>query len=185
MRRTVLIAPITAEKAVIDTTLADVGKVLNSNVYQKAGFVLSMLRREIGDSAFFRGIRAYYAAYRHQNALTEDVVLAFERSAGRPLGWFFSQWMERPGVADVELSWTYDRASKRVRVNAQQGVRFPPYLISLAVDVTTAQGKTQRVRVTIPANARSTMTVPLALSAPPRAVVFDADVSLLGELRQR
>jgi len=36
----------------------------------------------------------------------------------------------------------------------------------------------------VPAQGTSTITVPIALAAKPRAVIFDADVSLLGVLRQ-
>jgi hypothetical protein len=42
----------------------------------------------------------------------------------------------------------------------------------------------KRVRITVPAQATSTITVPIALAAKPRAVIFAADVSLLGVLRQ-
>jgi len=105
MRDRVLSAPITMQKAVIDESLTDVRKVLNSNVYQKAGFALHMLRLEIGDAAFFGGIRAYYAAHRHGNAMTSDLQAQFERAAGRPLDWFFAQWMRRPGFAEVTASW--------------------------------------------------------------------------------
>jgi hypothetical protein len=38
--------------------------------------------------------------------------------------------------------------------------------------------------VTVPAQGTSTITVPIALAAKPRAVIFAADVSLLGVLRQ-
>ncbi len=184
IRAAVLRSPIAVEKAVIDTTLDDVAKVLNTNVYQKAGFSLHMLRREIGDSAFFRGIRAYYAAHRHGNALTSDLQQAFERASQRQLGWFFDQWFRRPGYADLDASWAYNAKTKRLSVTLQQGARFAPYRLSLAVDIVTANGSTKRVRVAVPAQGASTLVVPLALTAKPRAVTFDGDVSLLGVVRQ-
>ncbi len=184
IRAKLLKSPITVEKAVIDTTLDDLSRVLNTNVYEKAGFTLHMLRREIGDSAFFRGIRAYYAAHRHGNALTADVQQAFERASSRRLDWFFDQWMRRPGYADVDASWSWNEQARRLHVTVQQGTRFAPYRLSLAVDITTANGTVKRVRVMVPALRTSTMTVPIALSVKPSAVRFDGDVSLLGVLRQ-
>ena len=181
IRARVLSSPITSQKPVIDESLDDLTHVLNSNVYQKAGFTLHMLRIEIGDSAFFGGIRAYYAAHRHQNAMTADLQQAFERSAGRPLDWFFDQWMRRPGVAELHPTWKWDAARRLLVVTVVQGTRFPPYRVSLAVDVTDASGETRRVRITVPASITSSeISVPIALSAAPRAVVFDADDSLLG-----
>ncbi|QJR35381.1 M1 family metallopeptidase [Gemmatimonas groenlandica] len=184
IRAKMLKSPITVEKAVIDTTLDDLTRVLNTNVYEKAGFTLHMLRREIGDSAFFRGIRAYYAAHRHGNALTADLQQAFERSSSRQLDWFFDQWMRRPGYVDADASWSWNQKTLQLTVTVRQGTRFAPYRLSLAVDVTTASGTMKRVRVTVPAQRLATMTVPLTLAAKPRAVLFDGDVSLLGVLRQ-
>ena len=182
MRADVLKAPISNEKPIIDESLDDLRRVLNSNVYQKAGFTLHMLRVEIGDSAFFGAIRSYYAKYRHGNALTSDLAREFERTAGRPLDWFFDQWLRRPGVADLRPSWTWDAARHTVVVTVVQGARVPPYRLSLAVDVTDSAGRSQRVRLLIPAQATSTLDVPLTLTAPPQSVVFDADVSVLATL---
>ena len=58
-------------KPVVDEELSDLNLLLNSNVYQKAGFTLHMLRREVGDSSFFRAVRAYYAKYRHGRFRTD------------------------------------------------------------------------------------------------------------------
>jgi len=185
MRAQVLKAPITVEKAVIDEGLDDLRRVLNSNVYQKAGFVLHMLRREIGDSSFYRGIRRYYATYRHGNALTDDLQREFERASGRNLQWFFDQWMRRPGVAELQTSWTWNARTRQLQVTIEQGARVPPYRLSLAVDVTDANGATRRHRITVPASSTSTVTVPGARSAAPTRVLFDADVSLLGTIVSR
>ncbi len=184
IRAKLLKSPITGEKAVIDTTLDNLTKVLNTNVYEKAGFTLHLLRREIGDSAFFRGIRTYYAAHRHGNALTADLQHAVERASHRKLDWFFEQWLRRPGYAEVDASWSWNAKTKQLSARIQQGTRFAPYRLSLMVDLTTASGTVKHVRVTVPAQATSTITIPLTLSAKPRAVTFDGDVSFLGVLRQ-
>jgi aminopeptidase N len=184
MRKRVLGSPITNQKPVIDEALNDLARVLNTNVYEKAGFVLHMLRREIRDSAFFGGIRAYYAAHRHGNALTADLQREFERTSGQSLEWFFAQWMRRPGTADVSTSWRYDAATLRVVLTVTQGTAFPPYRLSLCVDVVDAQGATQRVRVMVPAAATASVGVNVTLSSAPQRVIVDADVSLLGTLRQ-
>jgi len=182
MRRQVLASPITMTTPVINTELADLRQVLNTNVYQKAGFVLHMLRREIGDSAFFTGIRSYYAAHRHGNALTGDLQMKFERAAGRPLQWFFTQWLNRPGIAELQPTWQWDAVRRRLIVRVVQSGAFPPYQLSLSVDVTDATGAVRRTRVSIPAQETAVLEVPLTLTAAPRGVVFDADVSILGRV---
>jgi aminopeptidase N len=173
---------IAAEKAVVDTTLSDVAKVLNSNVYPKAGFTLHMLRREIGDSAFFRGIRSYYAKYRHKNALTQDLMREFESASGQSLGWFFDQWFWRAGFAVLNVGWRYDGSKQRVMLDVEQAARFAPYRVKVAVDLADSAGAVRRTYVTIPAEPRSVVEVPLAAPSAPARVVLDADVGVLGTI---
>lgn len=182
MRSAAIGPAIAAEKAVVDTTLSDVARVLNSNVYPKAGFTLHMLRREIGDSAFFRGIRTYYARYKHGNALTQDLMRAFERASGQPLSWFFDQWFWRAGFAALTIGWRYDAAKQRVVLDVDQRARFAPYRVKMAVDLVDAAGAVRRAYVTIPAEPHSVMEVPLAATSAPSRVVFDADVGVLGTI---
>ncbi len=182
IRGTVLSAGITNEKAVIDTSLDDLGRVLSSNVYQRAGFALHMLRREIGDSAFFRGVRAYYAAHRHGNALTIDVQRTFERSAGRSLDWFFAQWFTRTGVAEASVRWRWNARTKQLDLSVTQPKGALPYRFRVAVDIDPSRGASRRVWVTVPAQYESTVRVPVVLSAAPRSVRLDADVSVLGRV---
>ncbi|MGQ0648851.1 MAG: M1 family metallopeptidase [Gemmatimonadaceae bacterium] len=185
MRASVLNARITSEKPIVDEGLDNLGRVLNSNVYQKAGFVLHMLRREVGDSAFFRGIRAYYAKYRHGNAMTADFMREIETSSGTRLDWFFDQWMQRPGVAELTVSWRWDAPRRAVVLNVEQGTRFEPYRVNLSVDVTDRAGRTQRVRVTVPAGRASTVEVPVRIEGEPAKVTMDPDVSVLGTVTGR
>jgi aminopeptidase N len=173
---------VAAEKAIVDTTLANVSNVLNSNVYQKAGFTLHMLRKEIGDSAFFRGIRSYYGKYRHSNALTHDLQRELERTAGRSLDWFFDQWFFRAGFAELTVAWRHDAATQRVVLDVEQGTRFAPYRVRMAVDVTAADGNVRRAVVMIPAQQKATIEVPLSTPRAPQKVVIDPDVGVLGTI---
>ncbi len=185
MRASVLNAKITNEKAVIDETLDDAGRVLTSNVYQKAGFVLHMLRREVGDSAFFRGVRAYYAKYRHSNALTADFQREVEATSKQQLGWFFDQWMRRPGSASVGVSWAWEASRKQLVLTTLQDGSGGAYRLNLSMDVTDASGRTQRVRATVPAARVSTVTVPVTVTGAVKAVALDPDVSVFGVVKVR
>lgn len=78
-------------------------------------------RFTVGDSAFFHGIQHYYAAHRHGNASTPDLEREFERTAGRPLGWFFDQWMRRPGFAELETTWRWNGGAKQLGLTVKQG----------------------------------------------------------------
>ena len=86
--------------------------MLNNLVYQKGGWVLHMLRHEVGTEHFWTAIREYYRRYRDGNASTADLRAVFEQVSGKPLEWFFTQWLTRPGVPKLEGSWRYDRGQE-------------------------------------------------------------------------
>jgi len=182
MRQQVISSRVTNDKPIVDLGLDDLRRVLNSNVYQKAGFTLHMLRREIGDSAFFRGVRSYYQKHRHGNAVTEDFQREVEASSGRKLGWFFDQWMRRPGVADLSVKWRWDARRRGVELTVSQNPAFAPYQLSLFMDVTDARGRVHRVKASVPAARVSTLQVPLRIQGAPASIVFDPDTSILGKI---
>ena len=57
-------------------------KVFRALAYNKSAAVLHMLRRLVGDDAFFRGIRRFYRMSRFRKAGTEDFRLAMEAETG-------------------------------------------------------------------------------------------------------
>jgi aminopeptidase N len=67
-----------------------------ATVYWKAALGFSALRDEVGDTAFFAGLRDYAARKRFQIAVPADVRGAFERAAGRELDGFWRSWFEAP-----------------------------------------------------------------------------------------
>ncbi len=107
-------------QALIAQELTDPNDMLNSNAYQKGGWLLHMLRRQMGDVAFWQGIRDYYREYRDSNALTEDLQRIMESASGQDLEWFFRQWAYTPGHPVLAGSWRYDAGSGRVDVTIRQ-----------------------------------------------------------------
>ncbi|MFI5246420.1 MAG: M1 family metallopeptidase, partial [Gemmatimonadales bacterium] len=177
--------PVVALRPVIDSEQTDLMRLLDANSYQKGGWTLHMLRSVVGDSAFFRGIRDYYSAHVDGTATSDDLMAALEHRAGAKLGWFFDQWLRRPGYASITTHWSFDAASRRVVVDIEQGTRFAPYRFPLSIDVTDSAGTVRRVRVDIGAEQSVRVTLPLELAEPPRALAFDPAVELLAEFHAR
>ncbi len=183
IRRQIVGSAVSAARPVLDTAQTDLMALLNTNSYQKGGFVLHMLRGEVGDSAFFRGVRAYWTAHKHGTAMTSDLRAAVEAEAKRDLGWFFEQWLTRPGFAQVATSFTHDAATGQVQLTVTQGDRFPPYRFPLRLVVEGADGVTTEVRVEVPAEGNVRVALPSTWAAAPRAVRPDPRVELLAEFR--
>ncbi len=174
---------VTATRPVLDTAQTELVQLLNTNSYQKGGFVLHMLRQEVGDRAFFAAVRAYHAAHRHGTALTDDLRAAMEREAGRDLRWFFDQWLTRPGLVEGQVTWRHDAEAQTLVVTVVQDGRFPPYRFPLTVGVTLADGTQRLVTIHVPAEREASVIADLHLSQAPRAVAVDPRADLLHALR--
>jgi aminopeptidase N len=167
-------------RAVVDTVTTDLLGLLNTNSYQKGGFVLHMLRSELGDSAFFRGVRDYYTKFKHSNALTIDLQSALDRSSGKRLGAFFDQWLNRPGYPELDVTWASDSASKSLLLTVVQSKRFGLFEFPLRLALADSAGTVRRVEVGIP--AQDTTRVALPISAQVRRVDVDPEVQLLARI---
>lgn len=62
-------------------------------VYDKGAYVLHLLREELGDKAFWKGIRDFTRAYFGKSVVTADFQTAMERSSGKSLTTFFAKWV--------------------------------------------------------------------------------------------
>jgi aminopeptidase N len=89
---------------VVDTTITDLMKLLNTNSYQKGAWVLHMLRHEIGDDTFWKGMRLYYEEFKNKNALTGDFQKVMEKVSNRNLDYFFKQWVFTPGEPELKIT---------------------------------------------------------------------------------
>ena len=90
------------------------------NVYDKAGWVIHMLREQMGDEAFFRALKHYLEANRLQNVVTADLAKAIEESSGTNVDQFFDQWIYGAGAPRFTVRSTYDDAGKKVSLSVKQ-----------------------------------------------------------------
>ena len=102
--------------------------------------MLHMLRQEVGTEHFWTAIREYYRRYRNGNASTADLRAVFEQVSGKPLDWFFTQWLNRPGVPKLEGSWRYDAARKQVEVTLSQAQAGEPFRVNVDVGIVATAG---------------------------------------------
>jgi aminopeptidase N len=182
MRQEILVDSTVATRPVLDTAQRNYLALLNANSYQKGGYVLYMLHRQLGDSAFFRGIKSYYVTYRHGTALTDDLRREMEKSSRQSLVQFFNQWLTRPGVAEPAVGWAYDQSAGAVSLFVSQEGKNGAYELPLTVVATDADGTAHRSVVSVPADARVTIPLPGTFARRPRSIVFDPDTFLLARI---
>jgi len=65
-------------------------------VYSKGALFFYNLRKEIGDQAFFAGLKAYYRQFKYQIAMGDDLLKAFREASGKQLDAFYQKWLYSP-----------------------------------------------------------------------------------------
>ena len=165
----------TSSKAVVDTDETDYMNLLNPNSYQKGGWVLHMLRSELGDSVFWKSIRKYYATYAGGIADTRDLQKVFEDVSGKNLKQFFDQWLYTPGQPQLHIEWSYDATAKSILIDIKQlqknTFQFP---LSLKLKYSAGNSKTERIFVN-----NTTTSLKIKTDQKPISVIADADIELL------
>ncbi len=105
---------------IVHDNLDDMSRVTSGATYQKGAWVLHMLRKRMGDEAFWAGIRAYYAAHLNGIATTDDFRRAMEQAAGENLEAFFRQWLYEGGNPHLAGWWRYDPTAQAVSIEIRQ-----------------------------------------------------------------
>jgi hypothetical protein len=152
-------------------------RVFRAIAYNKGAAVLHMLRRWMGDEAFFRGLRRYYIENRYKKAGTADLERAMAAEAGRPLERFFERWVYASGLPRVRYSTSVDGDDLLVRFE-QVGEIFD---VPVTVSVQTASAIHEEVIAITEAVVERRIPLHGAL----RSVEINGDNGALGHFERR
>ncbi|MBD3288642.1 T9SS type A sorting domain-containing protein, partial [candidate division KSB1 bacterium] len=126
-----------------DTT--DISRIFHITVYNKGAWILHMLRKVIGDEAFFNSLLSYRDRYAFGNATTEQFRDVCESVSGMDLDWFFDQWVYEYFRPRYLYSWTDSVSSGRyfAKLNLSQ-IQTSTGLFQMPLDIriTTASKET-------------------------------------------
>ncbi|WP_166966707.1 M1 family metallopeptidase [Yeosuana marina] len=134
-----------SQAPIVDTTVTDYLKLLNPNSYEKGSWVLHMLRKELGDDLFWKGIRSYYEKYKYSNALSEDFEHVMETVSGKDLASFFKQWLYQSGHPKLAVTWGYKDALT-IQINQTQK---PLFTFPLDIKINYQDGSSTIVTKTV------------------------------------
>src|SRR4030042_4056362 len=105
---------------VIDSTITDYMALLNPNSYEKGGWFLHMLRKELGDELFWKCIVTFYEKYKYSNALTADSQNIVDSLSGKNMNLFFDQWLLKTGHPVLNISWYQKKKNVCVKIEQLQ-----------------------------------------------------------------
>ena len=145
----------------------------DGNAYNKGGWVLFMLRHQLGDEAFYAGLKHYLEVNRGRNVVTADLTKAIEEATHVNVDQFFTQWIYGAGAPKFDLSYSYDDAKHQVLLKVKQTQKVEGkvgiFHVPVEVEIATASGaKTYPITVD---KAEETYSLPA--DSAPLMVLFD------------
>ena len=152
-------------------------RVFRSVIYNKAAMVLHMLRRLVGDEAFFSGVRAFYEQWKFKKAGTDDFRQVMERASGRDLSRFFETWIYGASIPRVKFGVHVAAGSALVRFEQ----RADPVDVPITVTIVYGSGDTEEVIIAL-ADKMTERTLPL--KGPVRSITANADNGALVEIER-
>jgi aminopeptidase N len=124
----------------------DFDKMFDRVTFSKGALVLHMLRHVVGDDAFFRALRKYATENAYGHVTTASFRSICERESGRPLRWFFDEWISRSGEPSYSVEWSQHRAAGGFAVRVVLSQRQDSSTFTMPVDVLlrTSRGASAR-----------------------------------------
>jgi aminopeptidase N len=149
------------------------------NVYDKAGWVIRMLREQMGDDAFFRALKHYLEANRLQNVVSADLAKAVEESSGTNVDQFFDQWIYGAGAPRFIVRSSYDDAGMKVSLSVKQTQKAEGHVglfrVPIDVAITTSTGeKLFPIEV-----SKADESFTFSVDGPPLMILFDKGDKIL------
>ena len=147
--------------------------------YDKGAMVFHMLRKEVGEEAFWAALRDLYASHLFRPASWADIQQTVEARSGRSLEWFFEQWVRRAGAPRLRLEGVHTRTTGGAWSIDGRLVQDPPHFRATgdaAVD-SGARIETHPIELTA-----GSATFSLAATQRPIGIAVDPESHLLRRL---
>jgi aminopeptidase N len=152
--------------------------MFDGHSYNKGGQILHMLRKYVGDDAFFASLKLYLETNKFKSVEIHNLRLAFEEVTGEDLNWFFNQWFLSSGHPELDITYEYDAVNKKQKVRIVQNQKLdktPLFKIPMYVDL-YANGNKKREKIII---TKADETFEFDAATKPNLVNVDAEKMLL------
>jgi len=152
--------------------------MFDAHSYNKGGQILHMLRKYVGDDAFFASLKLYLETNKFSSVEIHNLRLAFEQVTGEDLNWFFNQWFLSPGHPELVIKTEYDTTAKKEKVEIKQTqdlTKTALFKLPMAIDI-YSKGQTNRRKIIV---TKADETFEFDADTKPDLVNVDAEKMLL------
>lgn len=169
-------------RPVVDRRYPNPSTMFDSRAYPKGGWILHMLRSQLGDDDFFRGIQRYGTVYAYQTVETNDLRQIFEKLYGVSLERFFYDWTERPGHPTLLVKSSYSAKDRQMKLEVSQTQKADPFHIPLRIELTMPGDASPVVLERLMTDREFTSYLPA--DSRPTQVRVDPAITLLAEIKE-
>ena len=162
--------------------------MFDTYAYQRGGAVLHMLRTILGEDNWWRSINHYLTKYAHQPVETEQFRIAIEETTGRPMDWFFDEWLYKMGHPVFNVTQDYDAAKKTLTLKVRQEQKPDPdsqypqvgfFQTPVDIEIASASGtRIEHVQI----DPKEEQLFKFAADSEPLLINFDYGDTLIKEL---
>jgi aminopeptidase N len=168
---------------IVRRTYGDPDEMFGYLAYQKGGWVLHMLRCELGEELYRKCVRTFLERYRHQSVVTEDLRKIIEEFSGRNYDQFFDQWVYHAHHPEIEVNYNWDELAKSARVSIRQTQKLEENVLVFRFPITFRfKGKFGTQDQTVWVSDKEEQFT-FALESAPELVRVDPDLALLAKIR--
>ncbi|MBI2866702.1 MAG: DUF3458 domain-containing protein [Chloroflexi bacterium] len=124
-------------RPIVQKTYREPIDLFDRHLYEKASWVLHMLRFVLGEELFWKAIRHYARKHQATVVTTPDLQQAIGEATGRSLEWFFDQWVYQAGHPQfkVQYAWDADASTAKLTVTQTQATDDQAPIFRMPVDV--------------------------------------------------
>lgn len=151
------------------------GYLFSTIEYEKAAWVLHMLRFVLGEDRFWKSLEIYAEKYAYSIASTEDFIEICEQVYENDLTWFFDQWIYKPGYPIIEFGWGFTPQNMTTVIINQTS--YDQQLFKMPVDLEFEFSTSTEIKRVWVDNRTESFS--FNFSERPQNVIFDPDGWLL------
>jgi aminopeptidase N len=172
----------TDSKPIVNRRYKDAEDQFDYHTYSKAGWVLHMLRCQLGDSLFQHIIKTYIERHALGTVVTEDFRSIIEELSGRSFDRFFDQWLYHGGCPKLEVAYNWSEQDKLAKISVKQTASADggTSVFVMPTKVRFRLGEQMIDRDIVIDSAQHDFY--FAMHAEPNIVRFDPDLTLLAKV---
>jgi aminopeptidase N len=170
------------ERPVVYKAYEDAEKQFNYLTYGKGGWVLHMLRCQLGEDLYRKCIKTYLEKYKFSSAVTEDLLAVIEELSGRSWDRFFDEYARLGRFPELNISYDWSQKDKLAKISIEQtqapfnGIQLYHFPVKFRFVV---DGKNIDKEVNIDSKQQDFY---FPLSDKPKIVRFDPDYTVLAKV---